>query len=88
MSVVAGLPVDRWAPGESDRVEKPALVISGDRDEFADAAVLRELVERRFARPRIEIVTDADHFLTGRLDVLEEKVLEFAEAVAGAGVAA
>jgi uncharacterized protein len=86
--VVAGLPVDRWAPGETGRVEKPALVISGGRDEFADAAVLRETAERRFARPRIEIVGDADHFLTGRLDVLEEKVLEFAAAVAGAGIAA
>jgi alpha/beta superfamily hydrolase len=86
--VVGGLPVDRWAPEGRDRVEKPALVISGGRDEFADAAVLRETVARRFARARLEIVDEADHFLTGRLDTLEEKVFEFASAFAESGVPA
>jgi alpha/beta superfamily hydrolase len=86
--VVGGLPVDRWTSEGRDRVEKPALVISGGRDEFADAAVLRETVGRRFARARLEIVDEADHFLTGRLDTLEEKVFGFASAVAESGVPA
>jgi alpha/beta superfamily hydrolase len=86
--VVGGLPVDRWKPEGPGRVEKPALVISGGRDEFAETAVLRETVAHRFARPRLEIVEGADHFLTGRLDVLEEKVLAFAAAAAEAGVPA
>jgi alpha/beta superfamily hydrolase len=85
--VVGGLPVDRWTPGRG-RFEKPALVISGGLDEFAPAAVLRETIERRFVRARLEIVDGADHFLTGRLDTLEEKVFEFASAVAGSGVPA
>jgi hypothetical protein len=84
--VVAGLPVDRWTP--EGRVEKPALVISGGRDEFADAARLTETVQRRFARARLEIVAGADHFLTDRLDPLEEAVREFASGVARAGVPA
>jgi hypothetical protein len=84
--VVAGLPVDRWTP--EGRVEKPALVISGGRDEFADAALLAETVQRRFARGRLEIVAGADHFLTDRLDPLEEAVREFASGVARVGVPA
>ena len=84
--VVAGLPVDRWTP--EGRVEKPALVISGGRDEFADAALLEETVERRFARARLEIVDGADHFLTDRLDPLEEAVRAFAVGVARVGVPA
>jgi alpha/beta superfamily hydrolase len=86
--VVAGLPADRWEPEEQDRIEKPALVISGGRDEFAEAARLRETVERRFVRARLDIVDGADHFLTGRLERLEESVHDFAAAVAHAGVPA
>jgi len=85
--VVVGLPLKRWTFEGVERVEKPALVVSGGRDEFAEAGALREAVGRRFARPRLEIVDGADHFLTGRLDLLEETVFAFASTVA-AGVPA
>jgi len=84
--VVVGLPLKRWT-FDVERVEKPALVVSGGRDEFAEAGALRRTVGRRFARPRLEIVDGADHFLTGRLEILEEKVFAFAATVA-AGVPA
>lgn len=86
--VVGGLPVDRWEPPGTERVEKPALVISGGRDAFAEETVLRDIVGRRFARARLEVIEGADHFLAGRLDELEEKVGAFAAAVAGAAIPA
>ena len=85
--VVVGLPIDRWSFEGAERIEKPALVVSGSRDEFAEAGALRDAVARRFSRARLEIVDGADHFLTGRLDFLEEKVFAFAATVA-AGVPA
>jgi len=86
--VVGGLPADRWEPAGAERVEKPALVISGGNDAFAEESVLREIVGRRFARASLEVIEGADHFLAGRLDELEEKVGAFAAAVAGASVPA
>lgn len=86
--IAAGLPLTRWNFEGIERIEKPALVISGDRDEFAEAARLRDVVARRFARPRVEVIADADHFLTGHLDLVEEKVFEFASWLAARGIAA
>lgn len=86
--VAGGLPLARWNFDGVARVEKPALVISGGLDEFASEAALREAARVRFARVRLEIVEGADHFLTGRLDVLEETVFEFAAAIAASGVPA
>jgi uncharacterized protein len=74
----AGIPLDRWNPGEGEPVEKPTLVISGDRDEFADPDRLGREVKRRFRNVRVEIVEGADHFFSGHLDAFEARVRDFA----------
>ena len=81
--VAAGLPLTRWSFEGLDRIEKPALVISGDRDVFAGPDVLAGAVARRFTRARLVLVPGADHFFAGRLDPLEEAVRAFASEVAG-----
>ena len=76
----AGVPLTKWALGEGERVEKPTLLISGDRDEFADPRDLEREARRRFRDVRVEIVAGADHFFTQHLDRLEASVFEFASA--------
>ena len=75
----AGIPLDRWNPGEGEPVEKPTLVISGDYDSFADAARLEAAARQRFRNVRVEIVPGADHFFTGHLDIYEQRVRDFAD---------
>jgi alpha/beta superfamily hydrolase len=86
--IAAGLPLSEWSFEGIDRIEKPALVVSGDRDEFASLAALRDAVARRFAHARFEVIPGGDHFLTGRLDVFEEKVFAFASGLGARGIAA
>ena len=74
----AGIPLDRWRVGEGEPVDKPTLVISGDRDEFADAERLAIEARRRFTNVRVEIVPGADHFFSRHLEELERRVREFA----------
>ena len=75
----AGIPLDRWNPGEGEPVEKPTLVISGDRDPFSDPAGLEREAKRRFRDVRVDIVPEADHFLSGHLEAFEARVRSFAE---------
>jgi len=74
----AGISLNRWKLGEGEPVEKPTLVISGDRDEFADAASLEREAKRRFRNLRVEILPSADHFFGGQLDTFEARVRDFA----------
>ncbi len=83
----AGVPLDRWRLGEGEPVDKPTLVISGDRDEFADAERLASEARRRFRNVRVEIVPGADHFFSRHLEELERRVREFAASLPGPEVA-
>ena len=83
----AGIPLDRWRLSDGDPVEKPTLVISGDRDEFADAVSLETEARRRFQNVRVEILSGADHFFSGQLDLFEARVREFAAGLPFAEVA-
>jgi alpha/beta superfamily hydrolase len=74
----AGIPLDRWRLGEGGQIDAPALVVSGDRDKFADAERLAEEARRRFRNVRVEIVPGADHFFAGQLDAFEAIVRDFA----------
>ena len=74
LSAVAalGTPVD-WAPLDflAD-CGKPKLFIHGDEDQFCDPAALARSYPR-FAPPKqLEWVAGADHFFTGKLDLLAE----------------
>lgn len=89
----AGVPLTRWDPRVLERSEKAALLVSGGRDEFLPlagappdageaAGVLAAAFAEALPAAAIEVVPDADHFFTGRLDALEERVAEFAASVA------
>ncbi len=86
--VAAGLPLARWNFEGVGRIEKPALVISGDRDEYARPEALAGAVERRFSRARLATIAGADHFFGGHLDALEEEVFAFASEFGTAGALA
>jgi alpha/beta superfamily hydrolase len=73
----AGVPLERWSMGEGEPVEKPTLVISGERDEFADPGRLEREAKRRYRNVRLEIVPGADHFFSGHLESFEARVLAF-----------
>ncbi|HET7452086.1 MAG TPA: alpha/beta fold hydrolase [Thermoanaerobaculia bacterium] len=81
--VAAGLPLARWNFEGLGRIEKPVLVVSGGRDVFADSDALSAAAARRFARARLVLVPEADHFFSGRLDALEDAVFAFASDVPG-----
>jgi len=86
--IAAGLPLSRWNFETVERIEKPALLISGERDEFADPAGLASAARSRFTHARLELLAEADHFFRGHLEAFEEKVFDFASGrfeVAGAG---
>lgn len=54
----------------------PALLLAGDRDQFAGGARLREIAAAR-PQVRVVIVPGADHFWWDHLDVVTDTVAEF-----------
>jgi len=86
--VAAGLPLARWNFEGVVRIEKPALVISGERDEFASPDALAAAATSRFSRARLVSVPGADHFFTGHLDALEEAAFAFASGTPAGRLAA
>ena len=89
----AGVPLTRWDPRVLQRSEKPALLISGGRDEFlplsgrtpgaGDAAgILSSAFAGTLPAAAIEVVPAADHFFTGELGALEARIFDFAASVA------
>lgn len=56
---------------------KPKLFIQGDRDEFGRLAELEDGLDV-VARPwQLVVVEGGDHFLTGRLDRLQQAIVDF-----------
>ena len=49
----------------------PKLFLSGDRDPFAPAAQLAEVVASCAEPKRLLLLADADHFFTGQLDAMQ-----------------
>lgn len=60
---------------------QPKLFLSGDHDEFADAAALRKTLETAAEPKRIVLVPNADHFFTGHLNELRTEVESWVEDV-------
>ncbi|MFN8095672.1 MAG: alpha/beta fold hydrolase [Vicinamibacteria bacterium] len=59
-------------------VAQPRLFVQGDEDEFGPAEEIRAVVEPLAPPRELVVVTDADHFFTGRLDLLHAAVLDWA----------
>jgi len=49
----------------------PKLFLSGDRDQFATAAQLTEVVDAAAEPKRLELIRGADHFFTDRLEPMQ-----------------
>jgi alpha/beta superfamily hydrolase len=56
------------------KIEKPLLVIQGDRDEFGALPALQRLIEEIGPGSRLLVIPGADHFFKGKLDELEESL--------------
>lgn len=49
----------------------PKLFISGDRDDFAPAAQLQEVVSTAAGPKQLIFIPDSDHFFTGKLEAMQ-----------------
>ncbi len=59
----------------------PLLLVSGDRDEYSDTAVLERLAEAAGERARLEVMPGVDHFWAGSDDRLIETAAAFLRAL-------
>ncbi|HEX7253464.1 MAG TPA: alpha/beta family hydrolase, partial [Thermoanaerobaculia bacterium] len=71
-----GLPLATESGEHVPRPRVPSLFVVGEEDRFGPPDLLREFV--RDSGQIVEIPA-ADHFLAGKLDVLEQAVLSFLE---------
>jgi alpha/beta superfamily hydrolase len=58
-------------------VRKPKLILQGTRDEFGPQAQVAELFDLLAEPKQIYWVEGADHFFAGKLDEVQEVLLEF-----------
>jgi alpha/beta superfamily hydrolase len=56
---------------------KPKLMVSGDHDQFAPSANLRELFRLAAEPKELVLVEGADHFFEGKLPKMREAILEW-----------
>jgi uncharacterized protein len=74
--VGVGLPLATESGEQMPRPRVPSLFVVGEEDQFGPPHLLREFV--RDSGQIVEI-PEADHFLAGKLDVLEQAILDFLE---------
>ena len=78
MMIGLGLPASGNVDGRKfeflDRVPWPLLMVQGDRDRYGSVADITVLRDRLAALGRVElrVVSNADHFFTGRIEALRE----------------
>lgn len=74
-----GIPTDHFPFDALAGSSRPKLFVQGDRDEHGPLAALRAGLER-VGRPRTLVVVEgADHFFSGRLDVVERTIAGWLE---------
>ena len=56
---------------------KPKLMVSGDHDQFAPAANLREIFKLASEPKEFVLVEDADHFFEGKLPIMRGAITEW-----------
>jgi hypothetical protein len=73
--LLIGVPVGKFDPAEVPLTRGQAVVwIHGDRDEHGEAERARQISAR--SGWSLRVVSDADHFFTGRLDAFESAAIE------------
>lgn len=75
-----GAPVNKYDMSYLTHCDKPMLFVHGSEDEHGDTAKLERLIERCRNAESL-IVSDADHFFAGQLDVVEQVMKEWAERI-------
>ncbi len=86
-----GLPVDRdegYDFGFLADVQKPALVVQGENDEFGSGARVAEVVAELGAHVTLVRVPGADHYFADRLDELRDAVRGYFDSGPGSRVLA
>jgi len=69
-----GLPVNSSDFSYLERCSKPKLIVQGTNDEHGSWDTLERLVAHMDGDTRLIFVHDADHFLAGKLDQLDEAI--------------
>jgi alpha/beta superfamily hydrolase len=74
-----GTPVDKYDFSFMKECRKPILFVHGDRDEFGHVEHLRSFVQTlpTQAHARLEIISNADHFFSGRLDEMKRIITDW-----------
>ncbi|MDT5061899.1 MAG: uncharacterized protein QOH63_2358 [Acidobacteriota bacterium] len=74
-----GTPVDKYDFTFLKMCRKPILFVHGDRDEFGAPAKVRALAASlpAEAKPRVEVIKNADHFFEGHLDEMKRIITEW-----------
>ena len=73
-----GLPVNVYDADFLRGVEKPTLLVHGDRDPFGDLDRVRAVAAAAGSGVRLAPIEGADHVFTGRLEAMMEAVTSFA----------
>ena len=55
-----------------DSCSLPKLFLSGNRDEYAPAEQLEQLIPQAHSPRRLALIEDADHFFTGRIEQMQQ----------------
>jgi alpha/beta superfamily hydrolase len=76
-----GTPVDKYDFTFLKTCRKPILFVHGDRDEFGSPAKVRALAASlpAEAKPRVEVIENADHFFEGHLDEMKRIITEWSK---------
>ncbi len=72
-----GLPVDDSDLSFLKKCGKPKLIVQGGQDQYGSAEKIRKLLEEMAEPKRLVIVEGADHFFAGKLEQVEEAVLDW-----------
>jgi hypothetical protein len=72
-----GAPINKYDFGYLSACAKPKLFLHGTKDEHGDAKMLEKMVPN-IPNSESVIVTDADHFFTKQIEVVEETMRDWA----------
>jgi alpha/beta superfamily hydrolase len=63
--------------------EKPKLLLSGARDEFASPRQLQQIFDAAAEPKRLVVIPDADHFFAGHLDEMRNALSLWVREIVG-----
>ncbi|MEJ2008625.1 MAG: alpha/beta hydrolase [Acidobacteriota bacterium] len=76
-----GLPANSSDLRFLQEVRKPKLLVQGTEDQFGSREKVEKLFSALLEPKRLRFVADADHFLTGKLAVLQSEIQDFLQGI-------